>query len=138
MKPYTLIQKGERTMIREAIEQIRQWLTADEDEEYEPSSGSSETSEDYQKDYQEGKKPGNIASFIMIEKPKRFEEIQKISDHIKHARAVLLNIQDLPPQDKQRTIDFLSGVALARNGSIAKIYQNVYLCTPENIGVIEE
>ena len=49
-----------------------------------------------------------------------------------------MNTEKTIAADKQRLIDFLAGVAMAKDGMIAKIYQNVFIVSPKNIGVIEE
>ena len=51
---------------------------------------------------------------------------------------VIMCMEKADIKDRQRLIDFVSGVVMARDGMIAKIHPNVYLCTPKNIGVIEE
>ena len=48
------------------------------------------------------------------------------------------NTENMTGEDKRRLIDFLSGVIMAMDGMIAKIYQNVFICAPKDIGVIEE
>ena len=71
-------------------------------------------------------------------KPVHFEEAEELCKYIKQGRAVLLNTEKMVPEDKQRTIDFPSGVVMAKDGTIAKIYQNVYICAARNIGIVEK
>ena len=62
----------------------------------------------------------------------------KICKQIKKGRAVMLSLEDMVPKDKQRLVDFISGVVMARDGLIAKVYNNVYVCAAKNIGIIDE
>ena len=50
----------------------------------------------------------------------------------------MLSLEDMVPKDKQRLVDFISGVVMARDGLIAKVYNNVYVCAAKNIGIIDE
>ncbi len=71
-------------------------------------------------------------------KPFTFQDVEIVCKHLKHGRAVMLNTENMTGEDKRRLIDFLSGVIMAMDGMIAKIYQNVFICAPKDIGVIEE
>ena len=117
------------------LDSVKGWLYDDETQEIEtfPDDGS-----EYQKDYQDSKSVQGIDAFIIVEKPVHFMEAERISKHIKDGRAVIVNTENTVPEEKQRLIDFLSGVAMAKDGMIAKIYQNVFICAPKNIGVVGE
>ena len=54
---------------------------------------------------------------------------------LKERRAAVINLHRLQRDYAQRTIDFLTGVVFALDGSIQKIGHNVILCTPKTIGV---
>ena len=41
----------------------------------------------------------------------------------------------MPPEYRQRIIDFLSGVVYGVDGSIKKVGENVILCSPKNLQV---
>ena len=118
------------------FDNLKNWLYDDDESEIEEERDDQDL--DFQKDYQDGRNRKDIDSFIIVMKPFVFTDAQSVCDHIKQGRAVILNTENTAPEDKPRLIDFVSGVVMARDGMIAKIYQNVYLCSPENIGVIEE
>jgi len=60
---------------------------------------------------------------------------EEVARHLKEKRAAVVNLHRLPRDYAQRTIDFLTGVVFALDGSIQKIGHNVILCTPKSIGV---
>lgn len=72
---------------------------------------------------------------IVLLEPREFEETREIGFHIKGNRACCINLHHLDPQYRQRTIDFLSGVVYGVDGTIKKIGDNVYLCSPKNLQV---
>ncbi len=117
------------------LEKIKGWIVADETEEtYEEE----ESGESYQLDFQDVRTRKDLDAFIIVIKPFTFSDVEMVCKHLKNKRAVVINTENMTSEDKRRLIDFLSGVALAMDGMIAKIYQNVFICAPKNIGVIEE
>lgn len=72
---------------------------------------------------------------MVLFEPRSFEEAEEIARHLKQRRACVVNLHKLPRDFAQRTIDFLTGVVFALDGTIQKIGHNVILCTPQNIGV---
>ncbi|CAM4176880.1 cell division protein SepF [Erysipelothrix inopinata] len=74
------------------------------------------------------------AKMILFE-PRSFEESEEVARYLKEKRAAVVNLHRLQRDYAQRTIDFLTGVVFALDGSIQKIGHNVILCTPKTIGV---
>lgn len=72
---------------------------------------------------------------MVLFEPRSFEESEEIARHLKGRRAAVVNLHRLPRDYAQRTIDFLTGVVFALDGTIQKIGHNVILCTPRSIGV---
>ncbi len=72
---------------------------------------------------------------MVLFEPRSFEESEEIARHLKSRRAAVVNLHRLPRDFAQRTIDFLTGVVFALDGTIQKIGHNVILCTPRSIGV---
>ena len=117
------------------FETIKNWFIEEESEEkYEDG----EENDSYQLDFQDGTAKKDIKAFIIVVKPFTFQDVEAVCKHLKRGRAVLLNTENMTDEDKRRLIDFLSGVIMAMDGMIAKIYQNVFICAPKDIGVIEE
>jgi len=74
------------------------------------------------------------AQMVLFE-PRSFEEAEEIARHLKDRRACVVNLHRLQREYAQRTIDFLTGVVFALDGTIQKIGHNVILCAPKNVGV---
>ncbi len=74
------------------------------------------------------------ATMVLFE-PRSFDEAEEIARHLTSKRAALINLHRLPREYSQRTIDFLTGVVFALNGTIQKVGANVILCAPASIGV---
>ena len=72
---------------------------------------------------------------MVLFEPRSFEEAEEIARHLKSRRAAVVNLHRLQRDYAQRTIDFLTGVVFALDGTIQKIGHNVILCTPRSIGV---
>ncbi|MBR3348474.1 MAG: cell division protein SepF [Solobacterium sp.] len=74
------------------------------------------------------------AQMVLFE-PRSFEEAEEIARHLKLRRACVVNLHRLQREYAQRTIDFLTGVVFALDGTIQKIGHNVILCTPKSVSV---
>ncbi len=77
----------------------------------------------------------NTETRMVLFEPRSFDEAEEIARHLKSKRAAVINLHRLPREYSQRTIDFLTGVVFALNGTIQKIGTNVILCAPASIGV---
>lgn len=77
--------------------------------------------------------PSN-ASMVLFE-PRAFEEAEEIGRQLKGRKAVVVNLHKLQRDYAQRTIDFLTGVVFALDGSIQKVGHNVILCAPKNVAI---
>ena len=74
------------------------------------------------------------AQMVLFE-PRSFEEAEEIGRHLKQRRACVVNLHRLQRDYAQRTIDFLTGVVFALDGTIQKIGHNVILCAPKSVSV---
>ncbi|MDH6367091.1 MULTISPECIES: cell division protein SepF [Breznakia] len=79
-------------------------------------------------------KLSNDTKMVLFE-PRAYDEVHEVAKRLKENRAVVVNLHKLTRDYAQRTIDFLSGVIYALDGSIEKIGTNVILCTPRTMGV---
>lgn len=76
----------------------------------------------------------NDTKMVLFE-PRSYDEVDEVAGRIKENRAVVVNLHKLTREYAQRTIDFLTGVTFALDGTIQKIGTNVILCTPKSMGV---
>lgn len=72
---------------------------------------------------------------MVLFEPRSFDEAEDIARFLKNQKAAVINLHRLNRDYAQRSIDFLTGVIFALDGSIQKIGHNVILCTPKSIGV---
>lgn len=90
-------------------------------------------------DYEEASSKGvarlSTDTKMVLFEPRSFGEAEEVAKRLKENRACVVNLHKLQRDYRQRTIDFLTGVIFALDGSIQKIGQNVILCAPQNIGV---
>ncbi len=73
---------------------------------------------------------------VVLVKPDRFEAAADIADHLKEQRAVLLNLEQADTEVSRRMVDFLSGVAYAKEGKVKKVAKSTYIITPCNVEVV--
>ena len=75
---------------------------------------------------------------VVLVKPERFENASEIADHLREKRTVVLNLEGTNKDVARRLVDFLSGVAYARGGSLSRISGGVYLVTPAGVNITGE
>ena len=119
------------------VDKIKNFV-APEEEEYEEVleyyDEEVETISQYEAPKSQVKKVASDTKMVLFE-PRSFDEAEEIARHLKSRRAAVVNLHKLQRDYAQRTIDFLTGVVVALDGSIQKIGHNVILCTPKNVGV---
>lgn len=74
------------------------------------------------------------SKMILLE-PRAFSEAQQIADYLRARNAVVVNLKRVTPDKAKRIIDFLSGTLYAINGSLQKLGNGIFLCTPNNVSV---
>lgn len=83
---------------------------------------------------------------LVVARPRSFDEVQVIADHLKNRRPVVVNLEEVEAMDEggrervaQRILDFLSGTIYALNGSMQKVgKQNVFVFVPQNMDITAE
>jgi len=84
-----------------------------------------------------GNKVVNIAATtqlsVVLVKPDRFEDATSIADHLKNKRTVVLNLESTSKEISRRLVDFLSGVAYAKEGQIKRVANSTFIITPYNV-----
>ena len=68
--------------------------------------------------------------------PKSYSEVQKLIDYLKNGESVMLNLDGISDAEAQRMLDFSSGAVYAVNGCIKRVAGNIFLLTPEGLGII--
>lgn len=68
--------------------------------------------------------------------PKHYSEVQKLIEYLKNGESVMLDLTGLADDETQRILDFTSGAVYALSGSIQRVSGNIFLLTPEGLGII--
>ena len=76
----------------------------------------------------------NGAKMILLE-PRAYSESQQIADYLKKRCSVVVNLKRVTPEQAKRIIDFLSGTLYAISGTLQKLGNGIFLCTPNNVSV---
>ena len=74
-------------------------------------------------------------SNIMMYEPKNADDVQTVIDFLKTRESAIVNLDDVDPAISQRVLDFVSGAVYALNGSVNRIKGNIFLLSPEGVGV---
>ena len=71
---------------------------------------------------------------ILLE-PRAYSESQQIADYLKNRNSVVVNLKRVTSDQAKRLIDFLTGTIYAIGGTMQKLGDGIFLCTPKNISV---
>ncbi|MCD8519578.1 MAG: cell division protein SepF [Erysipelotrichaceae bacterium] len=116
-------------------QKLKEFINPVEEEEYLEMDGKASTSMDYEQPMNKSISKLPADTKMVLFEPRSFDEAQEVGMHLKGGRAAVINLHRLPKEYSQRTIDFITGVIFALDGTIQKIGHNVVLCTPKNMGV---
>ena len=72
---------------------------------------------------------------VVLVKPEKYENVSEVADHLRDKRTVVLNLESTNRDVARRLLDFLGGVAYAKDGKIKRIAQSTYLITPYNVEI---
>lgn len=75
---------------------------------------------------------------MVVVNPQTYEDAEKIGDHLKESRPVVMNMEKTEDEQARRIVDFVQGIMYALDGRIDHISENIYLCAPNNMSVSRE
>ena len=75
---------------------------------------------------------------LKVMKPKHWDSVNQIADHLISKRTVVLNLEDTNKEDARRMIDFLLGVVYTIEGDIKKVANNTWVITPNNVDLSQD
>ncbi len=75
---------------------------------------------------------------LKVIKPKTWDSVNQIADHLISKRTVVLNLEDTSKEDARRMIDFLLGVIYTIEGDIKKVTGNTWVLTPNNVDLSQD
>ena len=116
-------------------EMPQQYSTFDPDQ-YNISSQSQGYGGGYDSGYGQTSMGGYGNKNVIFFYPKSYNEIQKLIEYLKQGESVLLNLDGISDDEAQRMLDFSSGAVYALSGSIQRVSGNIFLLTPEGLGII--
>lgn len=99
------------------------------------SSGGYGSSQQY--DMMNGSVGGYGSKNVVFYYPKSYEEVQQLIDYLKQGESVMLNLDSVTGGDAQRMLDFASGAVYALGGCIQQVATNIFLLTPEGLGIVD-
>lgn len=117
------------------FDKVKDFILPTEENELELSKDEVNSLSSYEKAKDSGVSSITADTDIVLLEPRMFEEANEIAIHIKSHKACCINLHHLDVQYRQRVIDFLSGVVYGVDGTIKKIGDTVYLCSPKNLSV---
>jgi cell division inhibitor SepF len=76
--------------------------------------------------------PGENYRLVVVT-PESFGEVEKMGEQLKKKRTLVVNFENMDAGEAKRTVDFLSGVTFALNGSLQKISQEIFVFAPAGV-----
>lgn len=116
-------------------DKLKDFISPDDDELYLDEDEVESISSKYEEPRSKTAANAHIEAKMVLFEPRSYEEAQEVAIRLKEQKACVINLHRLPHDYAQRTIDFLTGVIFALDGSIQKIGPNIILCAPKSIGV---
>lgn len=117
------------------FDKIKNFMAPADEDELELDEEETLRLSDYEAPVNKGfSKVASDTKMVLFE-PRSFDEAEEVARHLKDKRAAVVNLHRLNREYSQRSIDFLTGVVFALDGSIQKIGTNVILCAPKSVGV---
>lgn len=88
--------------------------------------------------YSQGMSVSGSALELKVIKPRQWEDVNKIADHLISHRTVVLNLEETNKETARRMIDFLLGVVYSIEGDIKKVANNTWVITPSNVDLSQD
>lgn len=72
---------------------------------------------------------------VGVYKPRTPEDVQSLIDFLKQREPAVVNLDGIEPGVAQRILDFMSGATYALSGSVHRVEGNIFLLSPEGVGI---
>ena len=72
---------------------------------------------------------------VLVYEPTNYNDVQTLIDYLKRKEPAIINLDGVDAAVAQRVLDFTSGAMYALNGSVLRIPGNIFLLSPEGVGV---
>lgn len=117
------------------LKKVQDWIAPGEDGENGEAVVAVETRRTTESSVKGANIIGSNDTKMVLFEPRSFDDAQVVAKRLKENRAVVVNLQKLRTDAAQRTIDFLTGVLFALEGSIHQIGEKVFLFAPATVPV---
>ncbi len=64
---------------------------------------------------------------MILVKGKTFNESERIAENIRRGNSVIINMEEMPDGEAQRTVDFLTGATFAMKGTIQRLSASTFI-----------
>lgn len=97
--------------------------------------------DDYDEAYEEPRCQERVTAFepcagkVMLVKPDLYINVALLTSYMCAGYLVLVDLSGVTPEGARRIVDFLSGAAYGRDGTLMQISCKAYLLAPPNVGV---
>lgn len=75
------------------------------------------------------------SSKIVVFEPANYTDVEPIAQKLLDDNAVIIKLDKLDVRSSARMVDFLNGVLFAIHGSINRLGENIFICSPKNFKV---
>lgn len=72
---------------------------------------------------------------FMVYEPRTADDVQTLIDFLKTRESAIINLDNVDEDVSQRVLDFVSGAIYALNGSVHRVSGNIFLLSPEGVGI---
>lgn len=72
---------------------------------------------------------------VVVYEPHTPEDVQLLIDYLKQHEPAVVNLNNVDPESAQRILDFVSGATYALSGSVHRIESNIFLLSPQGVGI---
>lgn len=79
---------------------------------------------------------GNNVQVVLFKPMDYSEDTTAIAEELVHSNTVVLNLEVTPKDVARRVLDFLGGVAYAKNGKVKRVSTSTYIITPHNVDLV--
>lgn len=69
---------------------------------------------------------------ISLFEPRLYSDVKEIATQLLNERAIIVNFTQMDTGEAKRVVDFLNGTVFAIDGSIERVGDQIFLCTPHN------
>lgn len=96
-------------------------------EEYDYNDEGDWNEEEEQEEQRPTKKKSSPDKQVYISKPKKLEDVKEIIHHLLQGEQVIINLEKMPPREKQRLMDMVAGCCYCNHQVVKEVNQDVYI-----------